>query len=64
VEDFLAGRVIDREIVAKAGSIGREAAQTSDDIHTPAKYRQALIGVMIERALAASAGIRPTAVAA
>lgn len=57
VEDFVVGHVIDRQLAAKARSIGEQAAKTSDDIHTPAKYRKALIGVMIERALASSAGI-------
>jgi len=64
VEDFLAGRTIDRDVIAKARAMGEEAAQTSDDIHTPAKYRKALIGTMIERALAAAAGIQLRPVAA
>lgn len=58
VEDFLFGQVIDRQLTAKARSIGEQTAQPSDDIHAPAKYRKALIGVMIERALASSAGIQ------
>ena len=64
VEDLLAGQVIDRQLAARARSMGEQTAQPSDDIHTPAKYRKALIGVMIERALAASAGIQLTTVAA
>jgi carbon-monoxide dehydrogenase medium subunit len=64
VEDFVAGQVIDRQLAAKARSIGEQTAQPSDDIHAPAKYRKALIGVMIERALASSAGIQLATTAA
>jgi carbon-monoxide dehydrogenase medium subunit len=63
VEDLLAGQQIDRQLAAKARMIGEQSAQPSDDIHAPAKYRKALIGVMIERAVAASAD-RQHAVAA
>ncbi len=64
VENFLAGRVIDRDVIAEARAMGEEAAQTADDIHTPAKYRKALIGTMIERALATAAGLQLRPVAA
>jgi len=64
VEEFLAGRTIDRQTIATARTMGAQAAETSDDIHTPAQYRKALIGTMIERALAAAAGINLAAAAA
>jgi len=64
VEDLLTGRVIDRDVIAEARAIGEQAAQTSDDIHTPAKYRKALIGTMIERALMTAAGLELRPVAA
>jgi carbon-monoxide dehydrogenase medium subunit len=63
VEDILAGQAISRDLIAKARSIGEQAAQANADIHTPAQYRKALIGVMIERALAAAAGRQLTTAA-
>ena len=63
VEDLLAGQVVDRQLAAKARTMGEQTAQPSDDIHAPANYRKALIGVLIERALAASAGIQLSTVA-
>jgi carbon-monoxide dehydrogenase medium subunit len=58
VEDILNGQMISRDLIAKARSIGEQSAQPNADIHTPAQYRKALIGVMIERALIAAAGIQ------
>jgi carbon-monoxide dehydrogenase medium subunit len=58
VEDLLAGQTIDRHLLANARSLAALTAQSADDVYAAAKYRKALIGVLIERALASSAGIQ------
>lgn len=64
VEDLLNGQTIDRALLRKARGLTEETAQPAEDIHAPARYRRALIGVMVERALAASAGLQLSAAAA
>lgn len=64
VEALLNGHTLDRTLAHKARRLAEETAQPSEDIHAPASYRRALIGVMVERALAASAGIPLSAAAA
>lgn len=57
VEDLLEGQVMDRGLIARARIAAEEAAQPPEDIHASARYRKALIGVLVERALARSAQI-------
>ena len=57
VEDLLAGQRITRSLLTEARALAERSTTPSEDIHAPAPYRRALIGTMVERALAASAGI-------
>lgn len=64
VEALLSGRIVDRQIIAEAKSAATEIAQPSDDIHASARYRKALVGTLVERALARSAKLELCAVSA
>lgn len=64
VEALLNGRTLDRALIHQARHLAERTANPSEDIHAPAPYRRALIGVMVERALAASARIQLSAAAA
>jgi len=57
VEDLLRGQKMTPALVAEARTVTEQSIHPSEDIHAPAAYRRALMGVMVERALAASAGI-------
>ncbi len=54
VEDALNGRPVDGETIAAAAAAAHAAVDPADDIHAGAAYRRALVGTMIERALANS----------
>lgn len=64
VEDLLAGQRITRPLLAEARALTEQTMHPSEDIHAPAPYRRALAGVMVERALAASADINLSTAAA
>jgi carbon-monoxide dehydrogenase medium subunit len=57
VEQALLGRAIDLQAIRDAASVAMEAVEPPDDIHAPADYRRALLGTLLERALARAAGI-------
>jgi len=52
VEGVLNGATIDAATIAAAGAAARAAVDPPDDIHAGGTYRRALIGTMVERALA------------
>ena len=52
VEAVLNGATIDAATIAAAGAAARAAVDPPDDIHAGGAYRRALIGTMVERALA------------
>ncbi len=51
VEQCLAGRVIDDEVIARAAEAAGRCVDPPDDIHAPAAYRRALLATLTERAL-------------
>jgi carbon-monoxide dehydrogenase medium subunit len=51
------GRPITEELVRSAAAIASSSVDPSDDIHAPGDYRRALLGVLVERALAQASGI-------
>jgi aerobic carbon-monoxide dehydrogenase medium subunit len=56
VETVLEGNIIDAATMEKAGAATSAAVDPVDDIHASGAYRRALIGTLVERALAAAAG--------
>jgi carbon-monoxide dehydrogenase medium subunit len=56
VEAFLDGKRLDADLMAKAADMARAAVDPTGDIHAEAAYRRDLIGVLVERALAAASG--------
>jgi len=56
-ETVLNGKMIDQETVALAGAAAAAAVDPPDDIHASGAYRRALVGVMVERALADAASL-------
>jgi CO/xanthine dehydrogenase FAD-binding subunit len=57
VERVLAGRPIDAAAIADAAAAARDSVDPPGDIHAPGDYRRALLGVLLERALARAAGL-------
>jgi len=57
VEAAIVGRQVSVDIIRKAGAAARASVDPQDDIHAPADYRRALLGVLTERALARAAGM-------
>jgi carbon-monoxide dehydrogenase medium subunit len=55
VEQVLNGNKIDDAIIAKAEAAASASVDPDDDIHASGAYRQALVGVMVERALKSAA---------
>ena len=53
VESVLNGSAIDAATIAKAAAAASAAVDPQDDIHASGAYRRALIGTLVERALAA-----------
>jgi carbon-monoxide dehydrogenase medium subunit len=64
VEELLAGQKPERPLILKARALTEQCVSPAEDIHAPASYRRALIGVMVERALAASCNLEIAGVAA
>jgi aerobic carbon-monoxide dehydrogenase medium subunit len=60
VEQVLAGRSIDRAAILDAAAAARDSVDPPGDIHAPGDYRRALLGVLLERALARAAGLALT----
>jgi len=56
VEAVLNGNVVDEATIAKAGAAASAAVDPPDDIHASGAYRRALVGTLVERALAGAAG--------
>jgi len=54
VEALLEGKAIDAAMMEKAGAAASAAVDPVDDIHASGAYRRALIGTLVERALAAA----------
>jgi CO/xanthine dehydrogenase FAD-binding subunit len=56
-ESVVQGKAITDAIVREAGAVASESVHPADDIHAPAAYRRALIGVLTERALVRASGL-------
>lgn len=56
-EAAIEGRVVSEAVVRKAAQAASADIMPADDIHAPGEYRRALLGILIERALAQAAGI-------
>jgi carbon-monoxide dehydrogenase medium subunit len=54
VERVLDGSAIDAATIAKAAEAARAAVDPPDDIHASGAYRRALLGTLVERALASA----------
>jgi len=54
-EAALDGARVDADTIARAAAATSAAVEPHDDIHASAAYRRALVGTMVERALAAAA---------
>src|SRR5688572_561917 len=54
-EGALNGRRLDDEEAKAAGRVASDEADAPSDLHAPADYRKALVGTLLERALAAAA---------
>jgi len=63
VERILLGRVVDPATIREAVAVGTESIDPPGDIHAPGDYRRALLGVLLERALAKAAGLNLSEVA-
>ncbi len=57
-EALIAGRVIDEGAIRDAAAAASASVDPADDIHAPGHYRRALLGVLLERALARAAGLK------
>lgn len=64
VEDLLTGMKPERPLILKARALTEQCVSPAEDIHAPAPYRRALMGVMVERALVASCSLEVAGVAA
>lgn len=60
VEQVLLGHIIDVSVIREACAAAIASVTPTDDIHAPADYRRALLGVLVERALARAAGLHLT----
>lgn len=56
-EDFLRHRAIDAAAIQEVAAIASESVDPPEDIHASSEYRKALLGTLLERALARAAGI-------
>jgi len=56
-ENVLRDHVIDGGLIAEAARVAADSVEVGADIHAPADYRAALLGVMLERALWRAAGL-------
>jgi carbon-monoxide dehydrogenase medium subunit len=57
-ERALAGRAVDVGTIADVAAAAAVSIDPPGDIHAPGDYRRALLGVLLERALARSAGLK------
>jgi carbon-monoxide dehydrogenase medium subunit len=57
VEAVLEGKRVSESVIRAAGTAASTTVDPPDDIHAPGQYRRALLGVLMERALAKAAGI-------
>ena len=51
-EDALNGKIVDGATIAAVAATASQTVDPADDIHAPAAYRRALVGTLVERALA------------
>jgi carbon-monoxide dehydrogenase medium subunit len=56
-EEVLRDRIVDDRTVAEAAAVAADGVQINEDIHAPADYRSALLGILLERALRRAAGL-------
>jgi len=63
VERIIRGRAVDSATIREAVAAGTESIDPPGDIHAPGDYRRALVGVLLERALAKAAGLTLSEVA-
>jgi carbon-monoxide dehydrogenase medium subunit len=57
-EQVLTGRSLDLATLREAAAAAAATVDPAGDIHAPGDYRRALLGVLIERALARAAGLK------
>jgi carbon-monoxide dehydrogenase medium subunit len=57
-EQALAGKAVDQAAIREAVSAATASIDPPGDIHAPGDYRRALLGVLLERALARAAGVK------
>jgi carbon-monoxide dehydrogenase medium subunit len=60
VERTLAGKAVDLTTISEAAAAATASIDPPGDIHAPGDYRRALVGVLLERALARAAGLKLT----
>ncbi len=58
VERTLVGKTVDLTTIREAVAVGTANIDPPGDIHAPGDYRRALVGVLLERALAQAAGLK------
>jgi aerobic carbon-monoxide dehydrogenase medium subunit len=51
VEEFLAGKTIDEDVILQAQQLASRAVEPGDDIHAGADYRKSLVGTLTARVL-------------
>jgi carbon-monoxide dehydrogenase medium subunit len=57
-EQALTGTAVDQNAIRSAVAAANASVNPPSDIHAPGDYRRALLGVLLERALARSAGVK------
>ncbi len=57
-EKALAGKAVDQAVIRAAVAAATASIDPPGDIHAPGDYRRALLGVLLERALARAAGVK------
>ena len=57
-EQALAGKVVDQAVIRAIVAAATASIDPPGDIHAPGDYRRALLGVLLERALARAAGVK------
>lgn len=59
-EAALEGQVVDAAAIERAGAAAADEVDMHDDMHASAAYRKSLTGTLVERSLAAAAGLELT----